>query len=94
VRLLQSTPNGIAYWSLPFVSDKVKRIKVDGVPCTVAAVRDGTYPIARPIFLFTNGHPEPGSHLWSFLSLRLTPEGQGIIEDMGLIPMTRYHRTE
>jgi phosphate transport system substrate-binding protein len=94
VRLLQSIPNGIAYCSLPFANQKVKPVAVDGVSGTVASVRNGTYPISRPFFLFTDGFPAPGSHLWKFLAFRLTPEGEKVIEDMGLIPITRCGEVE
>jgi ABC-type phosphate transport system substrate-binding protein len=53
-------------------------------------VRSGEYAIARPLFMITNGYPVRGSHLDRFLALRLTIEGQKIIQDIGLIPITDH----
>lgn len=46
-----ANPNAVGYVSLSAVSGAVKVLAVDGVPCALDAVRDGSYPICRPFLL-------------------------------------------
>jgi len=87
---VQSTPAAIGYLGLGFVDKTVKALKVNDVYPDVATVTSGLYPIARPLFMFTNGYPKMGSHLYSFLNLYLTQKGQEIIEEIGFVPVTKY----
>jgi len=87
---VQSTPAAIGYVGLGFVDKTVKALKVNGVYPDNATVVSGTYPIARPLFMFTNGYPKMGSRLGNFLNLYLTQKGQQIIEEIGFVPVTKY----
>jgi phosphate transport system substrate-binding protein len=53
-------------------------------------VASGVYPIARPLFVFTNGYPKLGSHLHAFVTLHLTEKGQEMVEAAGYVPVTSY----
>jgi ABC-type phosphate transport system substrate-binding protein len=48
------------------------------------------YPIARPLFLFTNGYPKLGTPLHGFVTLYLSEKGQEIVEAIGFVPVTDY----
>jgi phosphate transport system substrate-binding protein len=87
---VQSTPAAIGYVGLGFVDRTVKAIKVNNVYPDNATVTSGAYPIARPLFMFTNGYPKMGGGLYNFLNLYLTPKGQQIIEEIGFVPVTKY----
>jgi phosphate transport system substrate-binding protein len=87
---VQSTPAAIGYVGLGFVDKTVKALKVNGVYPDNATVVSGAYPIARPLFMFTNGYPKMGSQLGNFLKLYLTQKGQQIIEEIGFVPVTKY----
>jgi phosphate transport system substrate-binding protein len=87
---VQSTPAAIGYAGLGFVDDTVKALEVNGIFPDQETVSAGTYPIARPLFMFTNGFPKMGSPLFTFVTLHLTPEGQEIVERIGFVPVTRY----
>lgn len=87
---VQSTPAAIGYVGLGFVDKTIKALKVNGVIPDNATVISGEYPIARPLFMFTNGVPKPGSTLYNFLNLYLTQKGQQIVEEIGFVPVTRY----
>lgn len=84
-----STPGAIGYVGLGF-TENVKPLTVDGVTPSNATVASGTYPIARPLFMFTNGYPKLGSSLHAFVTLHLSPKGQEIIESIGYVPVTAY----
>jgi len=85
---VQSTPTAIGYAGLGFVDRTVKALSVNGVQPSRATVVSGVYPIARPLYMFTNGYPKLGSPLHAFITLHLTPKGQEIVEAIGFIPVT------
>jgi len=87
---VQKTPTAIGYVGLGFVDRTVKAIEIDGILPTPKTVASGTYPISRPLFMFTNGYPKPGSQLHAFVTLHLSKKGQEIIESIGFIPVTDY----
>jgi phosphate transport system substrate-binding protein len=68
----------------------VKGLEINGIFPSPETVKSGRYPIARPLFMFTNGYPELGSHLHAFVALHLTPQGEEIVEAAGFIPVTNY----
>jgi phosphate transport system substrate-binding protein len=87
---VQSTPAAIGYAGLGFVDDTVKALEVNGIYPDPETVSAGIYPIARPLYMFTNGFPKMGSSVYTFVTLHLTPEGQEIVERIGFVPVTRY----
>jgi len=50
----------------------------------VASAVDGSYPIARPLFMYTNG--EPTGIVGDYLGWILSNEGQCIILNKGYAP--------
>jgi phosphate transport system substrate-binding protein len=87
---VQSTPAAIGYVGLGFADRTVKTLTVDGVAPTRETVTLGQYPIARPLYLFTNGYPKLGSPLYNFVTLYLTRKGQAMIDELGFVPVTAY----
>ncbi len=87
---VQSTAAAIGYVGLGFADASVKALVVNGVPCDRQTVTSGRYPIARPLFMFTNGYPQLGGHLHQFVTLYLTRKGQEIVESIGFVPVTSY----
>jgi phosphate transport system substrate-binding protein len=87
---VQSTQNAIGYVGLGFVDRTVKPIPIDGVEASNETIVSGAYPIARPLFMFTNGYPKLGSHLHRFITLYLSERGQEIVASIGFVPVTSY----
>jgi phosphate transport system substrate-binding protein len=87
---VQKTPAAIGYAGLGFVDRTVKALKVDGIYPDQVTVSSGRYPIARPLFMFTNGYPKLGSHTHALVTLHLTKKGQEIVEAIGFVPVTAY----
>ena len=91
VHLVESTPCAIGYSGLAYATDHVKMPCIateDGAGCvnpTVATASDGSYPIARPLLMYTNG--EPQGEIKSYLDWILSDEGQCIILDKGYAPV-------
>jgi phosphate transport system substrate-binding protein len=86
---VKSTTGAIGYVGLAFVQD-VKAVKVDGIAPTRQTIASGSYPVARPLFMFTNGYPKLGSTLHKFVTFYLTEKGQDLIEAKNFVPLTNY----
>ena len=83
---VMSTPGAIGYVGLAF-TDGVKTVTVEGVEATPETVIAKEYPIARPLYMYTNGRPKAGTPLADFTGLSGTPEGKQMIADTGFVPL-------
>ena len=90
VDLVERTPCAIGYSGLAYKTDHVKVLCVaseqggDCVEPSVATAVDGTYPVARPLFMYTRGEPEGA--VKEYLDWIMSDEGQCIILDKGYAP--------
>ena len=90
VDLVENTPCAIGYSGLAYATEHVKMPCVsteesgDCVSPSVETAIDGTYPIARPLFMYTAG--EPAGAVGDYMDWILGTEGQCIILDMGYAP--------
>lgn len=73
----------IGYVSLGSLNDTVKALKINDIPITSENVRNGTYEIARPFIIATNGSPSEATQ--DFIRYILSTEGQAIVESSGYI---------
>ncbi len=82
------TPGAIGYVGLGYIDPSVKALSIDAggglVEPAIENIEDGTYPIARELFMFTRG--EPAGLAAEYLSFISSPEGQQIIRDEGFVP--------
>jgi len=89
VDLVEKTPCAIGYSGLAYATDHVKMacISKDGGDCvnpSVSTASDGSYPIARPLFMYTNG--EPQGDIKAYMDWIMSDEGQCIIFNKGYAP--------
>jgi len=89
VDLVAHTPCAIGYSGLAYATDDVKMLCVskDGDKCVSPSVEtavDHTYPIARPLFMYTDG--EPTGPTKKYLDWILSDAGQCIIQKKGYAP--------
>ncbi len=87
---IQSTPAAIGYAGLGFVDKTVKALKINGIYPSAETVQSGEYPIARPLFMYTNGYPKLGSPVYQFVTIYLSEDGQEMVEEIGFVPVTAY----
>jgi len=87
---VKTTEGAIGYVGIGFLDMNVKALKIDGIMPTKQTIANGTFPVSRPLFLFTNGYPKLGSLVHAFCNFYLTEEGQEIIEAKGFVPLTNY----
>lgn len=82
---VSTNPNAIGYASLSAVSDDVKALKVDGVVCSEATVKDGTFPIQRPFLIVTKEGAELSPAAQAFLDYAQSAEVAGLIAQAGAV---------
>jgi phosphate transport system substrate-binding protein len=96
VALVERTPSAIGYSGLGYRTDKVKVLKVSKkkgdktVEPSIPTTWDNTYPIARPMFMYTPGQPPP--HVQKYIDWILTDAGQKIVEETGYVPLKQEQR--
>ena len=74
----------IGYISLGSLNDTVKAVAVDGVKAGADTVKDGSYTLARPFNLVTNGDATDPVAV-DFLAYCLSADGQALATDKGYI---------
>jgi phosphate transport system substrate-binding protein len=88
---VRQNPNAIGYDGLGYVTSDQKVVAVapaDDQPYvlpSVDTVKDGTYPIARPLYIYTAG--EPQGAIAGYLEWITGPEGQAIVREQGFVPL-------
>lgn len=94
VQSVSSDTGAIGYVGLGFAleaADKVNVIKVKATNESTAiepseeTVVNSSYPIARPLFLYTNGEPRGAAK--KFIDYTLSPAGQKIVRETGYVPV-------
>lgn len=90
VDLVANTPCAIGYSGLAYATDHVKMpciIREEGGPCVAPAVPtaiDGSYPIARPLYMYTAG--TPSGAVGEYIEWILSTAGQCTIFEKGYAP--------
>lgn len=74
----------IGYISLGSLNDTVKAVTVDGVKAGADTVKDGSYTLARPFNLVTNGDATDPVAV-DFIAYCLSADGQALATDKGYI---------
>jgi phosphate transport system substrate-binding protein len=88
---VSQNPNAIGYDGLGYVTSAVKVVSLAKestgpfVPPSKETVLDGTYPISRDLYMYTNG--EPSGKVKEYMEWILSPEGQAIVAELGFIPV-------
>ena len=91
VDLVENTPCAIGYSGLAYATDHVKLACIaaeEGAACvnpSVETASDRTYPVARPLFMYTNGTPTGA--IKEYMDWILSDVGQCIIIDKGYAPV-------
>jgi phosphate transport system substrate-binding protein len=83
--------NAIFYPGLGYLTDEVKPLAIKatsdspGVLPSVEAAQDGSYPISRGLYYYTDG--EPAGIIKSFIDYCLSAEGQERVTESGYVPL-------
>lgn len=78
--------NAIGYIGLGYMNESVKPLTVNGIRGSEETTLTGTYPISRPLYMFTRGWPK--GEVASFINYVLHPEkGQRDVKKAGFVPL-------
>lgn len=93
VDLIAKTPNAIGYSGMGYATPAVKHLKVSkkkgdkAVEPTIATTLDKSYPIARPMYMYTAG--EPAAQIKTYLDWIMSDAGQKIVAETGYVPLPK-----
>jgi len=88
---VRQNPNAIGYDGLGYVPKDLKMIAIaketggDYVLPSIPTVNDKSYPIARDLYMYTNG--EPSGIVKTYLDWIHSDEAQKIVADLGFVPV-------
>ena len=87
---VRQNPNAIGYDGLGYVTDDQKMVAVavsdDGpyVLPSIDSVNDDSYPISRPLFMYTAG--EPTGEIKAYMDW-IAGDGQALVPKLGFVPL-------
>ena len=93
VNLVAITPNSMGYSGMGYKTGAVKVLKVSkktgdpAVEPNIANTLDKSYPISRPMFMYTAG--DPPAHIKKYIDWVLSDAGQSILKDIGYVPLPK-----
>lgn len=86
VQAVSKNRYAIGYIGLGYINKSVKPVTVNGIKGSEKTTLDGTYPISRPLYMFTRGWPT-GDAL-NFINYVLNPQkGQRYVKEAGFVPL-------
>jgi phosphate transport system substrate-binding protein len=91
---IRNNPNAIGYDGLGYVTPDMKVIVVSSglvdeaefIYPSAETVNDGTYPIARELYMYTAGPPV--GFIKTYMDWIFSPEAQKIVAQLGFVPIT------
>lgn len=79
-------PNAIGYIGLGYVNDAVKALTVNNIKGSAETTLNGTFPISRPLYMFTDKWPK--EDVAKFINYVVHPEkGQKQVAEIGFVPL-------
>jgi phosphate transport system substrate-binding protein len=79
-----TTAGAIAYVGFGFQNLKVRALAVNGVLPSTQTVKDKTYPLARALYMYTDGKAQGIAAV--FIRFLQSPAGQQIVQKQGFLP--------
>ncbi|MDO9464890.1 MAG: phosphate ABC transporter substrate-binding protein [bacterium] len=85
VSTVKQTKGAIGYVGMGYLSSNVKGLAVEDIQPSIETVQKGTYPISRPLFMYTNGKPKGLAK--DFMDFVLSEDGQEIVKKQGFVSL-------
>jgi phosphate transport system substrate-binding protein len=86
VQAVSKNENAIGYIGLGYVNQSVKPVMVNRLAGSAESTLNGTYPISRALYMFTDGWPK-GDTL-NFINYMINPgKGQKFVAEIGFVPL-------
>jgi phosphate transport system substrate-binding protein len=97
VEAVKADEGGIGYVGVGYAREagvKVLQLSRDGTnyysPLDEKAITTNTYPLARPLFQYTNGKARGDAK--TFIQFELGPDGQKVVSEQGFYPLTQGYQ--
>ncbi len=87
VQTVAKNKNAIGYIGYGYINKDVKVVNVGDLEVTPESALSGKWPIARELYLFTNGEVQGDAK--GYLDYLLSPEGQKLVKEVGFIPLSK-----
>lgn len=85
VQTVAGNKAAVGYIGIGYVDDSTKSLSVDGIEGTPESAVNGTYPVSRYLYMFSDGWPMGDT--MDFLNFVLSDAGQKIVADTGYVPV-------
>jgi phosphate transport system substrate-binding protein len=85
VQAVSKNKYALGYIGLGYLDKTVKGLTVNGIEASAKTVLSKTYPIARPLYVYTNGQPK--GETAKFVVFLLSLDGQKIVAREGFVPL-------
>ncbi len=88
---MRQNPHALGYDGLGYVTPHEKMVAVGRAAAGpyvlpgIDTVNAGSYPIARPLYIYTAGEPE--GQIKAYLEWILGPDAQSIVSELGFVPV-------
>jgi phosphate transport system substrate-binding protein len=83
---VSNNKNAIGYVGLGYVNSSIKALTANGIKGSAETTLNGTYPISRPLYMFTNKWPK--GEMAKFINYVTHPDkGQKMVKQIGFVPM-------
>ncbi len=90
---INHNPGAIGYYGMGYIGKDHKALSIakndksEYIYPTIDNVMAGTYPISRPLYLYTPS--EPQGHVKQFIDYALSSEGQAIVTEIDFVPVKK-----
>ena len=85
VQAVSKNRYAISYVGIGYLNKSVKALTVNGVQASAKTALSKEYPIARPLYMVTNG--QPAGDVAGFIKFVLSPAGQKLVVRAGFVPV-------
>ena len=85
VQAVSKNRYAISYVGIGYLNQSVKSLTVNGVQASAKTALSKEYPIARPLYMVTNGQPTGDAA--RFIKFVLSPAGQKLVVREGFVPV-------
>jgi phosphate transport system substrate-binding protein len=80
VQTVSQNKYAMGYIGIGYIEKSIKVLKVNGKAASEDTVRDGSWPVARPLYIYTQG--KPAGLIAKFIDFVLSSEGQKIVNEV------------
>jgi phosphate transport system substrate-binding protein len=90
---INHNPAAIGYYGMGYIGKDHKALSIakneksEYIYPTIDNVLSGTYPISRPLYLYTPN--EPKGHVKEFIDYTLSNEGQAVVTEIDFVPVKK-----